>query len=90
MTKADDVCVPLGIESVVSMAAAFFSPDYAQKMNIVEWRKEQEKDQAIGKMLSLMKEDQLFRYRNSKTDDAEVQNYLKARKNLCLVDGLLH
>ena len=90
MTKAGDVCVPLGVKSVVSMAAQFFSPDYAPKMNTAEWRKEQEKDQAIGKVLSLLKEDQLFKYRNSKTDDADVQNYLKTRKNLCLVDGLLH
>ena len=36
MTKAEDVCVPLGIESVVSMAAQFLSPDYASKMNIAE------------------------------------------------------
>ena len=33
MTKAEDVCVPLGVESVVSMAAQFFAPDYAPKMN---------------------------------------------------------
>ena len=90
MTKAEDVCVPLGVKSVVSMAAQFFSPDYAPKMNTAEWRKEQEKDKAIGKMLSLLKEDQLFKYRNSKTDDADVQNYLKTRKNLCLINGLLH
>ena len=37
-----------------------------------------------------MKEDQLFKYRSSKSDDTEVQNYLKTRKSLCLVDGLLH
>ena len=57
MTKAKDVCVPLGVESVISMAVQFFSPDYAPKMNITEWRKEQEKDQAISKMLTLIKED---------------------------------
>ena len=90
MTKAEDVCVPLGVKSVVYMAAQFISPDYAPKMNTAEWRKELEKDQAIGKVLSLLKEDQLFKYRNSKTDDADVQNYLKTRKKLCLVDGLLH
>ena len=90
MTKAEDVCVPLGVKSVVSMAAQFFPVDFAPKMNTAEWRKEQEKDQAISKLLSLLKEDWLFKYRNSKTDDADVQNYLKARKNLCLIDGLLH
>ena len=90
MTKTEDACIPLGTESVVSMAAQFFSPDYAQKMNITEWRREQEKDQAIGKLLSLMEEDMLFKYRSSKSDDAEVQNYLKTHKSLCLVHYLLH
>ena len=90
MTKTEDVCVPLGVESVVSMAAQFFAPDYAPKMNRAEWRKEQEQDQAIHKILSLLKEDWLFKYRNSKTDDTDVQNYLKARRSLCLIDGLLH
>ena len=57
MTKADDACLPLGVESVVSLAAQFFSPDYAPKMNMNEWRKEQEKDQAINKILLLIQED---------------------------------
>ena len=90
MTKTEDACIPLGVESVVSMAAQFFSPDYAPKMSVTEWRREQGKDQAIGKLLSLIKEDQLFKYRSSKSDDAEVQNYLKTHKSLCLVDDLLH
>ena len=90
MTKTDDACIPLGAESVVSMAAQFFSPDYAPKMNKTEWRREQERDQAISKLLSLMEEDMLFKYRSSKSDDAEVQNYLKTCKSLCLVDNLLH
>ena len=90
MTKTEDACIPLGVETVVSMAAQFFSPDYDPKMNATEWKREQERDQAIGKLLSLMKEDKLFKYRSSKSDDAEVQNYLKTRKSLCLVDDLLH
>ena len=90
MTKTEDACIPLGAQSIVSMAAQFFSPDYALKMTITEWKREQEKDQAIGKLLSLMKEDQLFKYRSNRSDDTEIQNYLKTRKSLCLVDDLLH
>ena len=59
-------------------------------MNMTESRKEQEKDQAINKVLPLIQEDQLFKYRSSKLDSADVQNFLKTRKSLCLVDNLLH
>ena len=40
MTKAEDPCAPQGEQSVISLAAQFFAPDYALKMSIGEWRKE--------------------------------------------------
>ena len=60
MMKTEDACVPLGEDSVVSMAAQFFALDYAPKMDVAEWRKEQEKDEAINKVLLLIQEDQFF------------------------------
>ena len=34
MTKAEDPCAPQGEQSVISLAAQFFAPDYAPKMSI--------------------------------------------------------
>ena len=42
MTKAEDPCTPQGEQSLISLAAQFFAPDYVPKMSIGEWRKEQE------------------------------------------------
>ena len=41
MTKAEDPCIPLEKECVVSLAAQFFAPDYAPRMSRGEWREEQ-------------------------------------------------
>ena len=90
MTKAEDVCAPQGEQSVISLAAQFFAPDYAPKMSIGEWKKEQEEDFAISKIMQLMHNDQLFKYRGTRNEDSEVQNYLKIRKSLCIVETLLH
>ena len=54
MTKAEDPCAPQGEQSVISLAAQFFALDYAPKMSIGEWRKEQEEDFAISKIMQLM------------------------------------
>ena len=32
----------------------------------------------------------LFKYRSTKKEDPELQNYLKMRKSLCIVETLLH
>ena len=79
-----------GEQSVISLAAQFFAPDYAPKMSIGEWRKEQEEDFAISKIMQLMHNDLLFKYKGTRNEDSEVQNYLKIRKNLCIVESLLH
>ena len=90
MTKAEDPCAPQGEQSVISLAAQFFAPDYVPKMSFGEWRKEQEKDSAIQKIIQLIQNDTIFKYRSTKNDDHELQNYLKTRKSLCMVDTLLH
>ena len=90
MTKAEDPCVPQAQESVISFAAQFFAPDYAPKMNPNEWRNEQLRDPAINKMIHLIETDTLYSYRGSKKENSEVQNYLKVRKSLCVVGGLLY
>ena len=59
-------------------------------MSIGEWRKEQENDSTIWKIIQLMHDDLLFKYRSIRNEDSEVQNYLKIRKNLCMVGMLLH
>ena len=90
MTKAEDPCVPLAQESVISFAAQFFAPDYAPKMKPNEWRNKQLKDPAINKMIHLIETDTLYSYRGSKKENSEVQYYLKIRKSLCVVGGLLY
>ena len=59
-------------------------------MSIGEWKKEQEKDSAFCKVMQLIKYELLFKYRGTQNDDPELQNYLKMRKNLCVVKTLLH
>ena len=90
MTKAETPCVPQGEQSVISLAAQFFAPDYAPKMSIGEWQQEQEKDVAICKIVQLMRDDLLFKYRSTRDENPKVQNYLKIRKSLCLVETLLY
>ena len=90
MTKAETPCVPQGEQSIILLAAQFFAPDYAPKMSIGEWRQEQEKDIAICKIVQLMRDDLLFKYRSTRDENPKVQNYLKIRKSLCVVETLLH
>ena len=90
MTKAEDPCIPLERECVVSLAAQFFAPDYAPRMSRGEWREEQRKDFPIRKIVTLLEEGTLFEFRGGRDRDPELQNYLKNRKNLVLIEGLLH
>ena len=90
MMKAKDPSIPQEGQSIVSLAAQFFAPNYAPKMSIGEWRKEQERDSAINKIIQLIRDDMLFKYRSTQNEDPELQNYLKTRKSLCMADTLLH
>ena len=90
MTKAEDPCIPLERECVVSLAAQFFAPDYAPRMSRGEWREEQRKDFPIKKIVTLLEEGTLFEFRGGRDRNPELQNYLKNRKNLVLIEGLLH
>ena len=89
MTKAEDPCLPLGRGTVVSLAAQFFAPDYAPQMTRGEWREEQKRDEAIGKILSLMEKGTLFEFKGRRDQNPEFFNYLKMRKSLVVIDGLL-
>ena len=89
MTKAEDPCFPLGERTVVSLAAQFFAPDYAPRMTQREWREEQKRDEAIGKILSLMEKGSLFEFKGGWDQNPEFLNYLKMRKSLVVIDGLL-
>ena len=89
MTKAEDPCLPLGKGTVVSLAAQFFAPDYAPRMTRGEWREEQKRDEAIGKILSLMEKGSLFEFKGGRDQNPEFLNYLKMRKSLVVIDGLL-
>ena len=40
--------------------------------------------------MTLLETNSLFEYRGSHTQDSELQNYLKNRRNLLLIEGLLH
>ena len=90
MMKAETPCVPQGEQSVILPVAQFFAPDYAPRMSIAEWRQEQEKDAAICKILQLIRDNSLFKYRSTRDENPEIQNNLKIRKSLCIVEMLLH
>ena len=40
--------------------------------------------------MQLMRDDLLFKYRSTRDENPKVQNYLKIRKSLCIVEMLLH
>ena len=84
------VQVPQAEESLVSKAAVFFAPDYAPNMSLGEWRNSQQEDLHIAKILNLLEQGTLGRYRPKMEDSEEVRNYLKIRKYLLKVNGILH
>ena len=90
MTKAEDPCLPLEKENVVSLAAQFFAPDYAPRMSLGEWKEQQKKDLSIDRIIALMEGGTLLEYRGGRDQNSEFQNYLKNRRNLILIEGLLH
>ena len=88
--KSGEICLPQAEETLVSKAATFFAPDYAPNMSIGEWRASQKEDQNLSKIMHLMEKGTLERYRPQPGDPEEIRNYLKFRKYLLKIDGVLH
>ena len=88
--KSIQIEVPKVEECLVSKAAAFFAPDYAPNMSISEWQASQQEDGNIAKILELMNQEKLMKYRPKREDGEEIHNYLKLRKYLVMVSGILH
>ena len=88
--KSNQVEVPGAEECLVSKVATFFAPDYVPQMSISEWRESQREDENIEKILNLIEEDKLMKYKPKREDGEEVWNYLKLRKYLLLINGILH
>ena len=88
--KSCQVEVPGAEDCLVSKAAAFFAPDYAPQMSISEWQASQREDENIKKIVDLMEKDKLMKYKPKREDGEVMRNYLKLRKYLFLINGLLH
>ena len=86
--KSDRISCPLE-EGIVSKAAHFFAPDYAPQMLWGEWQQEQRDDENISKIINLMENQELHKYRIKRGDNKEIHNYLKLHKYLTLEGALL-
>ena len=83
--KSNQAKLPGTEECLVSKAATFFA-----QMSISEWQTSQREDTNILKILDLIDKDRLMKYKPRKEDGEEVRNYLKLRKYLTLISGILH
>ena len=88
--KSSQIEMPEVDECLVSKAAAFFALDYAPNMSISEWQASQQEDESIAKILKLMGQEQLMKYKPRREDDEEIWNYLKLQKYLVIIIGILH
>ena len=88
--KSGEAYLPQAEETLVSKAATFFAPDYAPNMSIGEWRASQQEDPNLSKIHQLMEKGMLDRYRPKPEDHGEIRNYLKLRKYLLKINGILH
>ena len=88
--NSGEAYVPQAEETLVSKAATFFAPDYAPNMSIGEWRASQKEDPNLSKILNLIEKGTLERYRPKPEDHGEIRNYLKLRKYLLKINGVLH
>ena len=59
-------------------------------MSISELQASQREDENIKKILDLMEKDKLMKYKPKREDGEEVRNYLKLRKYLILINGIVH
>ena len=77
-------------ECLVSKAATFFAPDYMPNMLISEWQSSQQEDESIAKIIKLIDQERLMKYKLKREDGEEIHNYLKLRKYFVMVSGILH
>ena len=85
-----DIEVPQGEDTLVCKAAQFFSPDYAPRMTIREWKHLQKEDPDIRKVVDLLKRNQLLHYRNNRQDTNEFKSLMKSRHHLKLIEGIFY
>ena len=88
--KSGQIELPEVDECLVSKAAAFFAPDYAPNMSISEWQASQLEDESIAKVVKLIEQEKLMKYKPKREDGEEIRNYLKLRKYLIMISGILH
>ena len=81
---------PTKEDTVISMAAQFFAPDYAPNMEPKEWIQLQEKDPIIGRIMKLYKAKEFNDYKCKNNDPSHLKALMKFRQYLSLRDGILH
>ena len=82
--------LPMEENTVISMAAQFFAPDYAPNMEPKEWIQLQERDLIIGRIMKLLKTKEFNDYKCKKIDPIHLKTLMKFRQYLSLRDGILH
>ena len=75
--KSIQIEMPEVEECLVSKAAAFFAQDYVPNMSISEWQTSQQEDESIAKIVKLMDQERLMKYKPKREDGEELRNYLK-------------
>ena len=88
--KSIQIEMPEADKCLVSKAAAFFAPDNMPNMSISEWQCSQQEDESIAKIIKLLDQERLMKYKPKREDGEEIHNYLKLRKYLVMVSGILH
>ena len=78
------------VGDLVSKAAQFFAANYVPQISGPEWKQLQRKDDAVGRIVKLIEDDKLAKYRVQKNYSNEMRCYLKSRKYLHLIEGILH
>ena len=81
-----ETVLPLGEDTVISLAAQFFAPDYALNMETKEWIKLQQRDP----IMKLLKTKELNDYKCRKNYPNDLKALMKFRQYLSLREGILH
>ena len=82
--------LPMKENTVISMAAQFFAPDYAPNTEPKEWIQLQERDPIIGRIMRLLKAKEFNDYKCKKNDPIHLKTLMRFRQYLSLRDGILH